>query len=85
MDEGGLKDRGIMSIDAQVLMVAFLAISLRLLLWARETEGVEVEDELHRKHGFHLDARQVQLRAQAHSAGPESLTGTTSDFKGDKR
>jgi hypothetical protein len=77
MDERGLKDRGIMSIDAQVLVIAFLAISLKLLLWAGETEGVEVEDELHRKHAFHLDGRQVQLRAQPHSAGPESLIGTT--------
>jgi hypothetical protein len=85
MDDGSLKVRGIMSIDAQVLVIAFLAISLKLLLWARKTEGVEVEDELHRKHAFHLDARQVQLRAQAHSAGPESLIGTTSNFKGDKR
>ena len=34
-----------MSIDGQVLVVAFLAISLKLLLWAREADGVEVEDE----------------------------------------
>lgn len=74
-----------MSIDAQVLVIAFLAISLKLLLWARETEGVEAEDELHRKHAFDLDGRRAQLRAHAYSAGPESLTGTTSNFKGDKR
>jgi hypothetical protein len=38
----------IMSIDRQVLVMAFLAISLELLLWAREAVGVELEDELHR-------------------------------------
>lgn len=46
---------GIMSIDAQVLVIAFLAISLKLLLWVREADGVEVEDELHRKHAFQHD------------------------------
>jgi hypothetical protein len=44
------------------LVIAFLAISLKLLLWARETGVVEVEDELHRKHAFHQDGRRVQLR-----------------------
>ena len=38
-----------MSIDGQVLVVAFLAISLKLLLWAREADGVDVEDRLRRK------------------------------------
>lgn len=44
-----------MSIDAQVLVIAFLAISLKLLLWVREAGGVEVEDELHQKHAFQHD------------------------------
>jgi hypothetical protein len=48
-----------MSIDAQVLAIAFLAISLKLLLRTRGTEGVEVEDELLRKHPFQLDDRRV--------------------------
>ena len=52
-----------MSIDGQVLVVAFLAMSLKLVLWAREADGVEVKDELHRKAVSHL-----RLRAQAHSA-----------------
>jgi len=52
-----------MSIDGQVLVVAFLAMSLKLVLWAREADGVEVKDELHRKPVSHL-----RLRAQAHSA-----------------
>lgn len=52
-----------MSIDGQVLVVAFLAISLKLLLWAREADGVDVEDRLRRKAVSHL-----RLRAQAHSA-----------------
>jgi hypothetical protein len=45
----------IMSIDGQVLVIAFLAISLKLLLWAREAAGVEVEDELHRSPALHHD------------------------------
>ena len=36
-----------MTIDGQVLVIAFLAISLKLLLWTREADGAEVEDELH--------------------------------------
>jgi hypothetical protein len=44
-----------MSIDGQVLVMAFLAISLKLLLWARDAAGVEVEDELHRSPALHHD------------------------------
>jgi hypothetical protein len=45
----------IMSIDGQVLVMAFLAISLKLLLWAREAARVELEDELHRSPALHHD------------------------------
>ena len=64
-----------------MLVIAFLAMSLKLLLWARETEGLEVEEELHRKHTFHPDGGRVRLFARAHSSRPESPI----DFKGDKR
>lgn len=41
-----------MSIDVQVLVIGFLAMLLKLLLWAREADRVEVENELHGKAVF---------------------------------
>ena len=74
-----------MSIDGQVLVIAFLAISLKLLVWAREADGVEVKDELHRNGACPLDGRPLRLRARALSAGPERLMVTASKSRGDKR
>jgi hypothetical protein len=38
-----------MSLDGQVLMITFVAIALNLLIRARETDVVIVEDKLHQK------------------------------------
>lgn len=74
-----------MSIDGQVLVVAFLALLLKLLLWAQEGNGVEVEDEPHRKDAFHFDGRLPRARGRAHSAGPVRLIVKASNYRGDKR
>ena len=44
-----------MSLDGQVLVIAFFAVALRLLLWSREENVVEVDVEPDRKDVLHLD------------------------------
>jgi hypothetical protein len=45
--------------------MALVAIALNLLVWAREADVVEVEDELHRKDVFQRDGGgQLRLRAR---------------------
>jgi hypothetical protein len=56
---------GNMSLDGQVLVIAIVAIALNLLIWAREADVAEVEDELHRKDAFQRDGGgQLRLRAR---------------------
>jgi hypothetical protein len=44
-----------MSLDGQVLVIAFFAVALKLLLWSREEDGAGVDVEPERKDGLHLD------------------------------
>jgi hypothetical protein len=44
-----------MSLDGQVLVIAFFAVALKLLLWSREEDVVGVDVELDRKDVLHLD------------------------------
>jgi hypothetical protein len=44
-----------MSLDGQVLVVAFFALALQLLLWSREKDVVGVDLEPDRKEVLHLD------------------------------
>jgi hypothetical protein len=78
-EEESLSGRGIMSIDGPMLVIAFLALSLKLLLWAREADGVEVEDELHRQAVFQLDGAGCDF-ARKHTT-MQSLSKTPSEFK----
>jgi hypothetical protein len=54
--EGSLGDGGNMSLDGQVLVIAFVAMALNLLVWAREAHVVELEDDLHRKGAFQRES-----------------------------
>ena len=44
-----------MSLDGQVLVIAFFAVALKLLLWCREEDVVGVDVEPDRKDALHLD------------------------------
>jgi hypothetical protein len=44
-----------MSLEEQVLVIAFFAVALRLLLWSREEEVIGVDVEPDRKDVMHLD------------------------------
>jgi hypothetical protein len=59
-----------MSLDGQVLVIAFFAVALKLFLWSREgLVGVDVEPD--RKDVFHLDDSGLRLRAGARPDGAE--------------
>jgi hypothetical protein len=45
----------IMSLDGQVLVIAFFALALKLLLWSREEDVVRVDVEPDRKDVLLLD------------------------------
>jgi hypothetical protein len=51
-----------MTLDGQVLVVAFLALSLNLVVWGAGQDVVRAKEELHRKDEFNLD-----LGRQGHS------------------
>ena len=44
-----------MSLDGQVLVIAFFAVALKVLLWCREEDVVAVDVEPDRKDVLHLD------------------------------
>ena len=44
-----------MTPDGQVLVVAFLALSLNLVVWGTGQDVVQAKEELHRKDEFNLD------------------------------
>ena len=50
-----LEVRGSMTVDGQVLVVAFLALSLNLAVWGAGQDVVQAKEELPRKDEFHLD------------------------------
>jgi hypothetical protein len=43
------------SLDGQVLVIAFFAVALKLLVWSREGDVVWVDVEPDRKDVLHLD------------------------------
>ena len=65
-----------MSLDEQVLLVAFFAVALNLLLRFREEDAVEVGVEPHRTDELHLDDRGLRLRAGARPDGDEGIVAT---------
>lgn len=62
-----------MSLDGQVLVIAFCAVALKLFLWSREegVAGVDVEPD--RKDVVHLDDSGLQLQAGARPDGAEDI------------
>jgi hypothetical protein len=44
-----------MTLDGQVLVVAFLALSLNLVVWGASQDAVRAKEELHREDEFNLD------------------------------
>ena len=44
-----------MTLDGEVLVVAFLALSLNLVVWGAGQDVVQAKEELPRKDEFHLD------------------------------
>lgn len=49
-----------MTFDAQVLVIAFVALSLKLVVWGAGREVVEKEEELHQNDVFTLAFRRAQ-------------------------
>ena len=52
-----------MSLDGQVLVIAFFAVALRLLLWSRKEDVVRVDVEPDRKNVLQPDDSGLRLRA----------------------
>ena len=46
--------RGSLTLDGQVLVVAFLALSLNFVVWGAGQDVVQAKEELHRKDEFNL-------------------------------
>jgi hypothetical protein len=65
-----------MSLDGQVLVIAFFAVALKLLLWSMEEEVGGVDVELDRKDVLHLDNSGLRLRAGSRPEGAEDIVGT---------
>ena len=64
-----------MSLDGQVLAIAFFAVALKLSLWSSEdVVGVDVEPD--RKDVLHLDDSGLRLRAGARPGGAEGIAAT---------
>jgi hypothetical protein len=73
-----------MSLDGQVLLIAFFAVALKLFLWSREdVVGVNVEPD--RKDVLHLDDSELRLRAGARPDGAEGIVATTLRPRLDRR
>ena len=54
-----------MSLDGQVLVIAFFAVALKLFLWFREDDVVGVDIEPDRKHALPLTKRAAAPGASA--------------------
>jgi hypothetical protein len=65
-----------MSLDGQVLVIAFVAVASKLVLWYREKAVVEVDVDADRKDVLHLDEGELRLRAGAQPDGAEGIVAT---------
>jgi hypothetical protein len=74
-----------MSLDGQVLVIAFFALALKLLLWSREEDVVGVNVEPDRKDVLHLDDNELRLRAGARPNGTEGIVATALRPRLDRR
>jgi hypothetical protein len=65
-----------MSLDGQVLVIAFCAIALKLLLWSRDENLVGLDIDPDRKNVLHLDDSGLRLRAGPQPDGAEGIVTT---------
>ena len=65
-----------MSLEEQVLVIAFLAVAFKLLVWSMEEDVVGVDVEPDRKDVMHLDDSELRLRAGARPDGAEGIVAT---------
>jgi hypothetical protein len=62
-----------MSVDGQVLVIAFFAVALKLFPWSREDDVAGMHLEPDRKDVLHLDDSGPRLRAAARPEGAEDI------------
>jgi hypothetical protein len=74
-----------MSLDGQVLVIAFCAIALKLLLWSREENVVGLDIDPDRKNVLHLDDSGLRFQAGARPEGDEGRVAKTRCFRLDRR
>ena len=74
-----------MSLDGQVLVIAFFAVALKVLLWCREEDVVGVDVEPDRKDALHLDDSGLRLRAGAPPDGAKGILATAPRPRLDRR
>jgi hypothetical protein len=74
-----------MSLDGQVLAIAFCAVALKLFLWSRQegVAGVDVEPD--RKDVVHLDDSELRLQAGARPDGAEDIVVSALQPRSDRR
>ncbi len=66
-----------MSLDGQVLVIAFFAVALKLFLWSKEEDVVVVDVAPDRKDVLHLDDSGSRLPAEARPDGAEGIFATS--------
>jgi len=74
-----------MSLDGQVLVIAFFAVGLKLFLWSREEDVVGVDVEPDRKNVLEPDDSGLRLRAEARPDGAEGIVATDLRLRLDRR
>ena len=65
-----------MSLDGQVLVIAIVAVVLKLLLWYREKDEVGLDVEPDRQDVLHVDDSELRLRAGEQPNGAEGIVAT---------
>jgi hypothetical protein len=67
-----------MSLDGQVLVIAFFTVALKLFLWSKKEEEVVVVDVApDRKDVLHLDDSGPRLPGEARPDGAEGIFSTS--------
>lgn len=69
--------RGIMTLDVQVLVIAFFALSLRLLVERAALEVVETDAGSHREDQHSRDHDRPEGQARTQPSDYQSQVGTT--------
>ena len=66
-----------MSLDGQVLVIAFCAVALKLCLWSSEEDVIGMDVEPDRKDVSHLVDSVLRLRAGARPDRAEGVAATS--------